>query len=386
MAHTEGIPSPEIFRRWCAVAALGGAVQRRVYAITGDGQLFPNTFVLLVSPPGVGKSKAIDEVHTLWKATEKFEVGSDRLTGAALIDALKDSGKTTVFSTTKVEMTYSLLIASSEFGVLLPSHDTAFLNTLNTLYDCRPTFEDRTRMNGKIRLENPHISIIAGTQPKYMSEILPEGAWFQGFMSRMIMVYDDTPIKVDLFNRPGRSAELTKSLVGYLRALGDLSGKMTFDKQAASFIQQQHYNDIPPIPDHPKLQSYNSRRILHLLKLSMIYSLSESTELVVKKEHVDQALALLLDAEMRMPQIFTAMSLGSHMDAMNEAFDFCYRRYMRRKQPISESALVHFLAGRVPTNQISFYVDTMIRAKMLDIVDTGPAGRLFQPRSKMMED
>jgi len=34
-------------------------------------------------------------------------------------------------------------------------------------------------------------------------------------------------------------------------------------------------------PDHPKLAYYNSRRILHVLKLSQIMSIDESNTLVI---------------------------------------------------------------------------------------------------------
>src|SRR5438067_5724999 len=70
---TEGTRTPELFRLWSAIALVGGALERRVWINNGDGTVFPNMFILLVAPPGVGKF-VIEEVRSLW--TESCEPGT----------------------------------------------------------------------------------------------------------------------------------------------------------------------------------------------------------------------------------------------------------------------------------------------------------------------
>lgn len=50
VADTRGTESPALFRKWSAIAAIAGLAQRRVWCDIGKGKLFPNQYILLVSP------------------------------------------------------------------------------------------------------------------------------------------------------------------------------------------------------------------------------------------------------------------------------------------------------------------------------------------------
>ena len=61
MTFTEGLPTPEIFRLWSGISTIAATLERRVWVATGRGVIYPNLFVVLVAPPAVGKSVAIDQ-------------------------------------------------------------------------------------------------------------------------------------------------------------------------------------------------------------------------------------------------------------------------------------------------------------------------------------
>ena len=72
------------------------------------------------------------------------------------------------------------------------------MSILNHLYDC-PPYKERKRGKGiEYELENAQLNLLAGTQPAYLNNLLPEGAWQQGFMSRTIIVYSGEVIYGDL--------------------------------------------------------------------------------------------------------------------------------------------------------------------------------------------
>ena len=88
LEYTSMIPSPELFRRWAAYSAIAGALERRTWIQSSGKILFPNTIILLVSKPGVGKSNAIDEIVKLLVGVGNLNISPDGMTKAALIDQL----------------------------------------------------------------------------------------------------------------------------------------------------------------------------------------------------------------------------------------------------------------------------------------------------------
>ena len=65
-----------------------------------------------------------------------------------------------------------------------------------------------------------------------------------------------------------------------------------------------------PAPDHPKLLSYNTRRLHHLLKLCMVAALACDSELIITVDHFVEALDWLVELETFMPDIFKSMRTG----------------------------------------------------------------------------
>jgi hypothetical protein len=54
--YTEVFNSPEVFRRWAAIGIVAGALEQKVWVRTKGSDLFPNQYIILVGPPGIGKS------------------------------------------------------------------------------------------------------------------------------------------------------------------------------------------------------------------------------------------------------------------------------------------------------------------------------------------
>jgi hypothetical protein len=57
---TDHLDSPQLFRKWAAINALSAALERKVFLRVQHRQLFANLYTLLVGPPGVGKTTAIE--------------------------------------------------------------------------------------------------------------------------------------------------------------------------------------------------------------------------------------------------------------------------------------------------------------------------------------
>lgn len=383
--YTKHMNNPPLLRKWAGVAAVSGALRRRCCLRTAKGLLAPNVFVLLVTPPGVGKSNIIDVVYDFWVKVEGLHVAPSSTTRAGLIDLLGDARDVDV-STQLPIISHSLLCASREFGNLVPMYDNAWLNILNDLYDCGPMFSDMTRKYGKLEMEKPHLCILAGTQPKYLENLLPDAAFGMGFTSRLMMVYAGRQPYVSLFDNINKSKQLEKYLLEDLQTIAKLQGEFFLTPEAVDAWEELAVQDFPPIPTHTKLLNYNARRPAHMLKAMMCFSAAGRDDLKIIPEHVEQAHKLLLDTERLMPEIFAEMVTKGYANANEEVLNYVWTQWgTNGKKPLQETALMKYLAGKVPNNQIKATIDLMVQSGQLQkhLITTGAVPyRAYTPVSK----
>lgn len=380
LSYTDGMPSPEIFRLWSAISAVGGALERRVWVRTARSSLYPNLFTLLVAPPGIGKSQAINPVADVWRGCKKLKVAPDNVTKAALIDALSEANNKVSLPSGILEY-HALLVACSELGVFLPAHDLEFLSVLNDIYDNRPSYtENRRSLSKQIAIKNPQLTILAGTQPGFLANLLPDEAWSMGFTSRIIMIYSGETPEIDLWaDSAGQDKEFERMVIG-LRPAERLYGAFGWEPEAQHKMTQFNFNRRASEPEHSKLLHYNSRRTIHVLKLSQIAAVSSRMEMVIRACDVDRAIDWLLAAEAVMPDIFREMKRKSDTDVISELHFFMWRIYVKEKKPIHEARLFNFLREHIPSDKILRLLDIAQKSNIVQRV--AGTENLYVPRAK----
>lgn len=384
MQYTEDTGSPTMFRRWAGLFTLAAALERKVWIKTKKGVLYPNLYIFLVSPPGAGKTLATSLSHELLTELDDHHIASTSVTKAALMDELVGAERKIVRpqDNPPISTFNSLAILSNELGTLIPGYESDFMNVLTDVYDCRIYSEARRTKDLRSKMPNPQLNLIAATTPSYLNNLLPEGAWDQGFLSRTLLVYAGALPPGDLFEDEVVNDDLyRKALVEDLKQIGNLYGKMSFEADAAEAITAWHKAGGPPAPDHPKLTHYNTRRTAHLLKLCMAISASTTNERVITLDHYAEALDLFLHMEASIPDIFKSMTSGGDGKVMQEAWHFAYEFWMKDQKPIREHLMVEFLANKTPSHNVAKMLDVMIKWKLLEEVLEPGAGRCFRPKS-----
>jgi hypothetical protein len=379
LEYTDGITSPEIFRLWGGISAVAGALERRVWVRTARSDLYPSLYVLLVASPGVGKSEILKIVKSLWSDARKFHPAPDNVTKASLLDCLAEADRKIINGEGLFEY-HTLLVASLEFGVLVPAHDLEFLNVLNHIYDCPKDYREvRRTTNKNLEIINPQLNIVAGTQPAYLSSLMPEEAWAMGFTSRLIMVYSSEAPEVSLFGDNDPRVEEYNWLVARLREMATLMGPFTWEESAKSALEKWVKAKLPPVPDHSKLTHYTPRRVLHAIKLAMVSTVARSCKLHITLADVERAKFWLLQAERIMPDIFREMIQRSDAQVIQELHFFAWRLWLKEnKVPVHESRLISFLKNRLPSEKVLRVLEIATKSGMLQ----SEGGGLYTPRPK----
>lgn len=353
---------------------MSSALERRVWLNLSGGKIYPNMYVFLVANPGVGKDQALIPARELLEESKTINLAPTSMTGKGMIDVLADAKIMKEFTNpeTKAKVYYqSITICVPEFGTLLSKHDLEFLSIINDAYNCGPSIRERLRsQRDELVIKNPHVSIVAGTQPQFISSMFPEEAWGMGFFARVIMIYHDKAIKSDLFSgglfsRDTGHEKLKKSLISDLQHINKMAGPMSVSKDAQHAINEWNLQDSESDqPTHPKLIHYNTRRILHLLKVCMVLAASRGKMEIGMAEWKD-AQEILFEAEDRMPEIFKEMSNTGSKQIIDQAYYFILKSYQATEKPVPETRVLQFLVSHVPAHQVQYMLETMLRSEII---------------------
>ena len=278
----------------------------------------------------------------------------------------------------------SLTILSRELGVLIPAWEPTLLNNLTDIYDGLMVDQKRRGRDLRIKILHPQINLLGATTPSYLNGIMPAGAWDQGFISRTLLIYSGERTYRDPFEeeRSPQLGRLYGGLSADLKTIAQVFGKMSFTAEAAEAIRAWVKGGCQPEPSSARLLHYNSRRLTHLLKLSMVSSISRSDNKIIGLENYAEALNWLVEAETYMMDIFKASIAGGDSTAMEDTWQFVWTLFAKERNPIAEHRIVHFLKERIPAHSVMRVIEIMVKSKMFEIVADKSGNTGYRPGSK----
>lgn len=341
---------------------------------------------MLIGGPGSGKSQAISAARQIIIPATDISVIPSSVTRAGLQDYMQENLKQRIHPDGKVNISNECIALSEEMQGILPEHDIGHLTFYNELYDVRSVYKAQTRTSGKIDLQSPYCSIITGAQPAFLGSQLPEQAWGMGFMSRAIMVFDQSRVRSNAFDREEIDRTLQAKLIAELRAKTKLFGYFKWQPEAISLYKTWWVDrGGPPVPQAKRLaMGYNSRRDLHFFKLAMVMSLSRGNDCLVMQEDVKHAISLLLRTEDHMKHIFTEMSNTGAMVAIQDVLDVV-RAEAQAGKSVHEGVLIDLLMRRFAPTQVHALIENLVNSQMLQAVGNINARGLreFKPGKKL---
>jgi hypothetical protein len=311
----------------------------------GEAKLFPNLYVVLICPPGVGKGiamnparnilqsfkkpgKLTDDVVKIIRAAgddvedimDKARVSEefDNLLLPSAADAttyqslVRDNAKSITpvkykeGEKTKIYTHCSMYFSLAEMGTLFQKDQALLTNYLQDAYDCG-NHRYKTKNSGYDCVYNTCLSLIGGTTPTWLQDSMMERIIGEGFSSRAFFVYSPTP-RFHSFDNISYNDEQLKArevVVEHVKKLTTAFGGIKFSKEAheycTEYVTKQLAMDIVSSPQ--AMEPYFSRKPVHIKKLSTVLHFSETTDLSkeISLGTVEKALSILKSIETMMP-------------------------------------------------------------------------------------
>lgn len=345
--------------------------------------LWPNMYVFLIGHPGTGKSRVAMAARGFLAEIPEFHIAPTSMRMASLVDCLRDAKRTIIDLPNPAREYNSMILMVDEWGAFMHTYDDELMAGLTTFYDVNIPYSQRRRSKDiKISIENPQLSILAGSTPTNLVKFMPEIAWDQGFTSRILLIFSDerpSP-EGDEFNIPFQ--DHPKDMIHDLKAISALTGEFKISDEYRQAVSNWRKLGQGPVPRHPRLVHYCSRRRSHLHKLAMVASVDRGDSLAITTDDFNRAMGWLLEAECFMPDIFQAGSVGADAKVMEEIHHYIMIQCSEKTPTIPEHLIVNFARERVPAHSVMRVLEIMTRSGMISVASVDKLGiRTFKPGS-----
>lgn len=338
--------------------------------VTTSAPLYPNLYIFIVGDAGLGKTRPIMAAAKFLREIPELHLGATSMTMASLVDHMAEAKRSIVILPEPMIEYNSLTIVADELSAFMHEYDNGLIAGLTTFYDTVPYSQGRRVGDIRIKIASPQLNILSGSTPSNLIKFIPEFAWEQGFTSRIILIYSQDRPVIDVFNTP--YLDPPPDMLHDIKAISTLVGQFGWTEDYAKAMHNWKLLGFPPVPEHPKLKHYNSRRFAHLLKLSMIAAVDRGNSLMLDKEAFNKAMGWLIEAETFMPEIFRS-GVGLDSKAMDEIL-----HYVQKRGKVPEHHLVNFTRERVPAHSVMRVLEVMERSGMIKSIENDKHGmRLY---------
>jgi hypothetical protein len=327
MAFTSGSEVPDNYHFWSGIFALSAVINRQVWISMGQYALYPNLYVVLLGPPGNGKSLAMDTAQTLVEDIGGVNFSGDAQTKESLVRYLRDVCPKSITVDGGAQVITPIAMFATELSHLLGPNSGHMIDFLTTIYTKDKRYVTRTKNKGDDVIERPFVGLIACTTQDWITTYLKSDIIGGGFTRRVIFVNEPVGESVDdkskrrpfLTVRPEQVAARA-NVIRYAETLKGVSGEFTWHPDAK--LAYETWYKTRDIPKDPDVQGYYKTKPNQVLKVAMVIALSESPDLVLRKDHFDLSMALFEKTETTLTRVFQGIGRNELNAIANKALEY----------------------------------------------------------------
>jgi hypothetical protein len=252
--------------------------------------MYPNFYIFLVGPPRiVAKTTAVnfgekilmhyadfieDPVLKIKKQTNLLR---SKATPESLTVALQPKKENILvgekFQTINLGSQLSLAIGELSTFLGKQKYNAGLIDRLTHLYDCKDEDDELTIGRGHNKFYNVYVTLIGATTPQHLEESIPEEAFGGGFMSRVVVVYQDIATREYPFPQEVTGGPKVEDLQKALAWIAEnAQGEFVLSPEAAAHYEAWYRRFkaylTKNIEDSKIKMQY--RHDVHMLKLAML--------------------------------------------------------------------------------------------------------------------
>lgn len=360
MEQTAESEAPPQFYYWAGLSVLSAVVKRKIFLDKFFYKLYPNIYVLLIADSGFRKSGPINLAKNLVTNIENTRVisGSNSIQGV-----IKELSEAKPRENGEIITEASGFLVSEEFSTLLLEDDRAF-SILTTLYDThnhKKEWVNSLKM-GKERLKEPYLTILGASNPTEFNKAVPEHALTGGFMARTMTIYAHEKGKPNPLTRRPKQVINEELLLPWVRQIASIEGEFQYESDDVIEAYDSWY--IKHFHKKTRDTTGSSERIHdQILKVAMLLSLSESSMLVLTKEHIEKAIDVCHGFVINAKHI----SEGRGKAKYGEAIKFIVAEMIRNKPSyrVSKRKLLRNFYGQFDSADLLQIEEHLMQAQMI---------------------
>src|SRR5574343_131785 len=291
--QTQEAESPRSFFLWSGLAAISAVVRKNVWINKKIYRLYPNLYIMLVARSGLRKGYPVKLAQKLVESLEVTKVISGRNSIQSIIQELSRQWT--------LEVGKSIINAN---GFLVNDELDSFLiddpsaqTILTTLYDSfyHNSWTSTLKGEGKSVLKDICITMLSATNEVHLNSFLDETSVSGGFIGRTLIVHETQKSRLHpLIDDDDMTEVNTSDLKEELTRIALVTGQAKLTREAKDLYKLWYHEFNKKLDENPDGDSTGLSERLHdhILKVSLLLSLSESNHLQITKDHLAKSIEL----------------------------------------------------------------------------------------------
>jgi len=385
---TRGFLTPTKFCAWTALFLLSSVLKRDVELDWGPLSLYPNLFVFIIAPPAFcAKSSAMNwgTQNILMKFHEKIADPVIRekkkirniILGSATPEALYQLLKPTTKNVrdldgvlTEVDHGSNVTVIISELATFLgkKNYNMGTVQKLTDLYDCKDADNSYTISRKKQQLRDIYMTFFAATTQEGMEASVPEEAFGQGFLSRILLVSSDVPTR--FYAQPytvegGPSPEDLQERLAWIAATA--RGEYTLSDEVRT-LHERWYKNFAEKHKNGSMQPGRERDGTHVLKLALLLRIQryEPGDEIEPRDYKD-ALKLIKSVQQDAKDTTGTLGFGEVAKKVDSV-----RKYIRKRGKIKRRAIQMAFASRgILAQELNQAINELVGSGEVHIIRDG---------------
>ena len=299
MSYCSGMEAPREWLLWSGISALSSSIKRNCFLWYRGIKFFPNQYVILVGPPGIGKGEAISRGYDLALNAKSINYIKDWHTPQEILEEIADGFNTLGIKigqvvSSSVIQDHTCCIMAPELAVFLQNYEN--MHSLLCAWWDQNKFDYKTKNKGKHVIEEMSVSLLGGCVPDYIRSLSRDrlAPITGGFTARTIFVYAIEKFQLvdNSFGAPTiNTSKLRTDLINDLKHINSLKGELTLDKGAIKLWEETYKkHNQRGINDSDASTNFKSRISSHIIKTAITTSLSDSDNLIITRDHLERAI------------------------------------------------------------------------------------------------